>query len=161
MAKGGLVMKLQVTSSAITDNQPISAKFTADGPDVSPPLSWSNAPADTKSFVLLCDDPDAPGGSFVHWLLFDLPPDVTSLPEGFPRPGTDTGNIKEGMTDFGTCGYKGPAPPRGRPHHYHFKVFAIDMASIGLKRGARKPTVLNAVKGHVLAEGELVGTYCR
>lgn len=154
--KGGLT----VTSTAFRNGEPIPAKYTGDGEDVSPQLAWTGAPPGTRSFVIICDDPDAPGGVFVHWVVYDLPPETTSLPEGVPRESTPPGGGAQGTNDFGRRGYIGPSPPAGPAHHYHFRVYALSK-TLGLKPGARRSAVDKAMKGAVLASGELVGTYQR
>lgn len=160
-------MTIQITSTAFGEGQPIPKKHTGDGADVSPPLAWTNAPADAKSFALICDDPDAPTPSpWVHWVIFNLPAGIDSLPEGVPnaqRPGQPAGAI-QGENSFGkgaTIGYRGPAPPPGHgTHHYHFKLYALD-AELQLAPGATKEELLRAMESHILARGELVGTYER
>jgi Raf kinase inhibitor-like YbhB/YbcL family protein len=153
-------MKIQITSDVFADSQPISAKYTCDGPDVSPLLTWTNQPADAKSFVLIADDPDAPGGAWVHWVIYNLPPTATSLAENMPPSPQLPGGAKQGINDFGQTGYGGPCPPPGKPHRYFFKIYALD-TTLGLDSGATKKELLKAMNGHVLAEGQLWGTYQR
>jgi Raf kinase inhibitor-like YbhB/YbcL family protein len=148
-------MKIQVASTAFAEGQPIPQKYTGDGDDVSPPLTWSEPPAGTKSFALICDDPDAPRGTWVHWVLFNLPPTLRGLSEG-----ASSGTAIDGVSDFGEVGYGGPAPPKGKPHRYYFKVYALD-TTLNLPAGASKADVMSACKGHILSEGELMGTYQR
>jgi hypothetical protein len=152
---GGDPMPLSVTSTAFAAHAAIPKRHTGEGPDVSPPLAWSGAPAGVKEFALVCDDPDAPTPRpWVHWVLHGIPADRTSLAEG------DTVGVP-GVTDFGRTGYGGPMPPKGHGvHHYHFKVYALDRPA-GLPPGATKGQLLAAMKGHILAEGELAGTYER
>jgi Raf kinase inhibitor-like YbhB/YbcL family protein len=152
--EGEVVMALQVTSQAFIEGGLIPSKFTCDAENVSPSLAWSGAPTGTQSFALIADDPDAPMGTWVHWVLYDLPPDTQSLPEGA------IGIRVEGINDFRKSGYGGPCPPRGKPHHYYFKVYALD-TRLGLKPGASKRDVERAMQGHVLAQGQLVGMYGR
>src|SRR3989304_2756237 len=121
-------MSIQLTSSAFTDGSPIPARHTCDGPDVSPMLKWSGAPAGTKSFALICDDPDAPAGTWVHWVIYGIPPDTTDLPEGVPPDETLPDGSRQGKNDFGRIGYGGPCPPPGKPHRYYFKIYALDTA---------------------------------
>jgi len=153
-------MDIQLTSTAFTHNSPIPTKYTCDGEDASPPLKWTGVPEETKSIALICDDPDAPMKTWVHWVFYGIPPDVTELDEGIPKKAAlDDGSI-QGITDFGRSGYGGPCPPRGKPHRYFFKIYALDiMPDIGL--GAKKKDLEKAMKEHILAEGELVGTYQR
>jgi len=151
---------LTLSSPAFRDGEPIPRHFTGDGMDVSPPLAWGDPPPGTKSFALVCDDPDAPRGVWVHWLLYDLPRTTRRLPEGVPAdPDLDDGS-RQGANDFGYVGYGGPAPPRGAPHRYFFKLYALD-TELNLPSGARKAEVLAAMDGHVLADGQLIGTYQR
>jgi hypothetical protein len=147
-------MPLVVHSSAFADGQPIPRKFTCDGQDVSPPLGWREHPDGTRSFAVICDDPDAPAGTFTHWVLYDVPSDVTDLAEGSPGVG------REGVNSFGRPGYSGPCPPPPRPHRYIFHVYALKVQSLGAA-GMTKVDAMRALAGHVLAEGRLVGTYAR
>ena len=146
---------MQVSSSAVTEGTPIPKKYTADGADVSPPLQWQGTPPTAKSFALICDDPDAPRGTWVHWVLFNLPAEKTELPEGVP---TTVG--VQGKNDFGNLGYGGPSPPKGKPHRYFFKIYALD-AVLDLKSGISKAQLEKAMAGHTLAQGQLMGTYGR
>jgi Raf kinase inhibitor-like YbhB/YbcL family protein len=154
------IMNLSLTSTAFAEGQPIPRKYTGEGSDVSPPLAWTNTPANTKSFVLIADDPDAPMGTWVHWVLYDLPPTMTALPEDVAKTQYVIGNAKQGITDFRRLGYGGPYPPPGKPHRYYFKLYALDKL-LDLKPGATKHDVEAAMKGHILAEGQLMGTYQR
>ncbi len=124
------------------------------------PLRWADPPQGTKTFALICDDPDAPRGTWVHWVLFNLPADRRELPEGVPAQETLDGGARQGKNDFGNLGYGGPAPPRGKPHRYFFKLYALDTA-LDLPAGATKDQVVAAMQGHVLAEGQLMGRYGR
>lgn len=153
-------MNIQITSAAFADGQPIPAKYTADGLDISPPLAWTNAPAGAKSFALITDDPDAPKGTWVHWVIYDLPPTATTLAENTPNSPQLPDGTKQGLNSFKKIGYNGPAPPPGKVHHYFFKIYALD-AALDLQPGATKADLLNATDGHVLAQGQLVGTYQR
>ena len=146
-------MEIVVKSPAFSEGDPIPAKYTADGANVSPPLTWSAVPDNTRSLVLLCDDPDAPRGTWSHWVLYNMPPETRELPEG-GSSGT------EGTTDFGKPGYGGPSPPHGNPHRYYFKVTALSV-ELKLPDGAKRQDVLKAMEGHVLGEGWLMGTYGR
>ncbi len=146
-------MSIQVTSSAFQPDSEIPSEYTCDGADVSPPLAWSNVPRQAQSIAILVEDPDAPKKPFTHWLVTDLPPTTSSLPRGAALPG----GAKAATNDMGRDGYAGPCPPRGR-HHYHFHVYALD-TKIG--RQASKREFLAAIRGHVIDQGELVGTYRR
>ena len=150
---------MQITSSAFREGEAIPRKYTCDGEDVSPPLSWSGASEGTESIALISDDPDAPMGTWVHWVIYDLPAGVTSLPEGVEsveRP--QVGGI-HGITDFRRLGYGGPCPPSGT-HRYFFKLFALDNV-MDLPASATKKKLLQAMKGHILAEAQIMGTYSR
>lgn len=152
------VMKMQITSTAFAEGRPIPQKYTAQGEDVSPPLQWTGAPPQTKSFALICEDPDAPMGTFTHWVIFNLPAAATGLPENVAKTGSLPDGSKQGQNSFRNIGYNGPAPPRGKPHRYFFKVYALD-AMLTLDAGAGKGDLLDAMNGHVLATGQLMGTY--
>jgi Raf kinase inhibitor-like YbhB/YbcL family protein len=153
-------MAFQLTSSAFQEGQRIPVLYTGDGEDVSPPLAWSDAPAGTKSFALICEDPDAPGGTYTHWLAFNLSPNLHVLTEATPAQATLPDGASRGTNDFGNLGYGGPAPPPGPPHRYYFKLYAVDEV-LPVIAGASKRQLLAALKGHVIAETELMGTYGR
>jgi Raf kinase inhibitor-like YbhB/YbcL family protein len=152
--------EFKLTSSAFQDGTTVPAKYTCSGQDVSPPLAWSGAPAGTKSFALLMDDPDAPGGTWVHWVLFDLPADAQSLPENLPKTNELASGARHGVNGEPKIGYEGPCPPPGPVHHYHFKLYALD-GKLDLKAGATKADVEKAMKGHILGEAHLVGLFQR
>jgi len=156
---GGTAMGLTVTSAAFSEGGMIPGRHTCDGEDVSPGLAWTGVPDGTKSIALICDDPDAPVGVWVHWVLFNIPPDATDLPENVPADKTLADGSRHGKNDFGRFGYGGPCPPGGT-HRYYFKLYALD-TEIGLPSGSTKARLLPAMKGHVLAEGRLMGTYRR
>ena len=153
-------MALRVTSPAFMDGARIPKKFTCDGPDASPKLNWNEAPPKTQSFALIMDDPDAPVGTWVHWVLFDLPADTKELAEGVAKQEQLANGARQGRNDFGKIGYGGPCPPPGKPHRYFFKLYALD-AKLNLKAGATKADVEHAMKGHILAQAELIGRYGR
>lgn len=153
-------MALTVSSSAFQEGDKIPAKYTCEGQDVSPPLAWSEPPAGTRSLALIVDDPDAPGGVFTHWLLFNIPPDSRELPEAVPTQAELASGALQGKTDFGRTGYGGPCPPPGRPHRYQFTLHALDQP-LDLEGGASKKQLLSAMEGHILAQGQLTGTYQR
>ena len=150
-AAGGPTIK--ITSSAFQDGGNIPSKFTCDGSDTSPPLHITGVPSGVKSLVLIADDPDAPGGLFTHWLMWNIPPQTSSIPEG------NATNGMQGTNDFGKSGYRGPCPPPGT-HRYSFKIFALDR-ELDLRSGAKRNQLDAAMKGHVIAQGELVGRYAR
>ena len=156
----GHVTKIHLTSKAFVDGQTIPLKFTGDGLDTSPSLAWTNAPAGTKGLVLVVDDPDAPAGTWTHWLVYDLPPDTTALAEDQLKVPQWRNGAKQGLNDFQKTGYNGPAPPAGKAHRYYFKLYALDKMT-GLTPGASKADLLKAMDGHVLGEGQLMGTYQR
>jgi len=152
-------MTIKLTSSAFKDGAMIPARYTCDGKDISPPLNWSEFPEGTKSFALICDDPDAPIGTWVHWVVYNIPDNVTALPENVPPHKSVMGNILQGITDFRRIGYGGPCPPRGT-HRYYFKIYALD-TMLNLPAGATKRELLRAMEGHILVEGQLMGRYGR
>ncbi|MER3473797.1 MAG: YbhB/YbcL family Raf kinase inhibitor-like protein [Armatimonadota bacterium] len=152
-------MDIRLTSTAFTEGGTIPRKYTCDGADVSPPLAWDNVPEGTKSFALICDDPDAPMGTWVHWVLFNLPADTRSLPEAVPPDKELPSGARQGTNDFRKIGYGGPCPPRGT-HRYYFKLYALDTL-LDLPAGSSKAQLLKAMDGHVLAEGQLMGRYGR
>lgn len=152
---------LAVTSASFSDGATIPAKCTCDGSNLSPELAWSGEPATTQSILIFVDDPDAPF-AFVHWIAFNLPASIHELPEGASEhagAGMPEGS-KEGENGFGNSGYGGPCPPGTKPHHYVFRVYALD-SSLSLLSGAKKSDLTGAIKGHVLAEGKIVGLYSR
>ena len=150
---------LTLTSTAFATGEPIPAKYTCDGEDISPPLQCDNLSADTQSFALIMDDPDAPGGTWVHWVLFDLPSSIRGLPEAVPPDADLTGGGRHGNNSWPRLGCGGPCPPSGT-HRYSFRLYALD-SSLDLEAGVRKEALLQAMEGHVLAEAELMGTYAR
>ena len=156
----GATMKIQITSTAFAEGQPIPAKHAFDNQDLSPALQWAGVPATAKSLALICDDPDAPMGTWVHWVIYDLPPTTAGLAEGVAKSPELANGAKQGVNDYKKIGYGGPCPPPGKPHRYFFKLYALD-AMTGLQPGATKKDVLKAMNGHVLAEGQLMGTYQR
>lgn len=151
---------MQLTSTAFAEGHAIPAKYTCEGEDLSPPLSWTGAPVGTKSLALIVDDPDAPSGTWVHWVLYDLPPTATGLPEGLPKSQYIPGNAKQGLNDFKHLGYGGPCPPPGKAHRYYLKLYALDRV-LELKPGATKKEVERAMEKHTLARGQLMATYQR
>ncbi len=152
-------MTFSLTSPAFATGAAIPRKYTCDGEDASPPLAWSGAPQGTRGFALVMDDPDAPGGTWDHWVLYGLRADAVALPEGAPAVPTLEGGVRQGKNSWGRVGYGGPCPPRG-VHRYFFKLYALDVA-LDLAPGATKAQLLAAVRGHVLAEAELMGRYGR
>jgi Raf kinase inhibitor-like YbhB/YbcL family protein len=152
--EGEMDMTIQITSSAYTEGGMIPRQYTCDDKNVSPPLAWTGVPTTTLSLVVIIDDPDAPSGTWVHWVLYNLPPELTSLDQGASGVGT------EGKNDFNRTGYGGPCPPKGSTHRYYIKVYALDSVLV-LKAGATKSQVENLMRGHILAQGQLMGKYGR
>jgi len=155
----GETMKMEITTSAFKNGEMIPGKYTCDGEDFSPPLAWSGIPAGAKSIALISDDPDAPRGDWVHWLIFNLPPDTEGLPEDVPHDERLPSGAVQGRHDGGGIGYGGPYPPSGT-HRYYFKVYALD-TMLDLGPDVTKKSLLKAMEGHVLAQGELMGRYKR
>ncbi len=162
--EGGEKMSFSIRSSIFESGGKIPSIYTCDSRDVSPPLDWRGVPEGTKSFVLICDDPDAPVGTWVHWVFYNIPETVTSLEEGIPAVEEfKSGNLKgamQGKNDFGRIGYGGPCPPRGKPHRYFFKLYALDIL-LNAKPGLRKKEVLRLIEGHILGEAKFYGLYGR
>jgi Raf kinase inhibitor-like YbhB/YbcL family protein len=155
VAEEGELMKIY--TPAFAEGQAIPARHSVEGQNLSPALEWSGIPEGAESLALIVDDPDAPMGTFVHWVVYNLPTDVEGLPEG----GTLPGDASEGVNDFGDSGYGGPMPPKGHGiHHYHFKLYALD-TEVPLKAGASKADLMKAMEGHILAQAELMGIYER
>lgn len=157
-------MSIQITSDAFRPGGPIPAEFTADGPNVSPPLKWAALPHGTKELALIVEDPDAPRPEpYVHWVLYKIPPAAGGLPGHLPQQAklNSPPRALQGKNSFGKTGYGGPAPPVGHgTHHYHFRLYALDQ-SLEVREGLDKDALLAAMSGHVLDEGDLVGTYRR
>ena len=152
---------MNITSSAFNPGEEIPRKYTCDDIDVSPPFSWTGVPTGTKSLVLICDDPDAPLGTWVHWVVYNLPAETSHLPEAIQKTEALPDGTLQGKNDFLQIGYGGPCPPPGHGHHrYFFKLYAIDI-KLNLKSGATKKDVLKTIDGHVLAEAKLLGKYKR
>jgi Raf kinase inhibitor-like YbhB/YbcL family protein len=151
---------LRLTSSDFAHGERIPARHTCEGEDLSPALTWTGVPVETRSFALICDDPDAPRGTWLHWTLYHLPAEAVELGAGVPpRPELPSG-ARQGANDFGNVGYGGPCPPPGKPHRYFFRLHALDVA-LNLPPGVRRPDLEAAMDGHVLAVGTLMGTYER
>lgn len=151
---------MQLTSTAFTEGAAIPAKHTCEAKNVSPPLKWSGMPTATKSLALIMDDPDAPGGTWVHWVLYDLPATANELAEDVPKSQYVAGAAKQGLNSFRHLGYGGPCPPPGKPHRYFFKLYALDTV-LDLKPGVTKNDLESATEKHILAQAQLMGTYQR
>jgi Raf kinase inhibitor-like YbhB/YbcL family protein len=185
--KEATVQKFTISSSSFRNDQPIPAKYSRDGEDISPSLKWEGAPDGTGGFALICDDPDAPGGTWIHWVIYGIPVDTTELPEGikqndtvavagsvFPKMGgwklgfgsdfktiSQLPGAKQGVNSYGDVGYGGPQPPRGHgAHHYHFQLYALD-TELNLAARMTRQQLDAAMKGHIIAEAQLVGTFQR
>lgn len=157
---GGAPMNLQVKSPDFTSGGMIPKQFTCDGEDLSPALEWSEPPSGTQSFALIADDPDAPVGTWVHWVAFNLPASLRSLPRAVPKKEQLADGTRHGQNDFGRTGYGGPCPPPGKAHRYFFKIYALD-TKLNLPSSATKKEVERAMQNHVLAQGEYMGRYSR
>jgi Raf kinase inhibitor-like YbhB/YbcL family protein len=153
-------MTFRIESSAFKNMKIIPRKYTCDGEGVSPPLAWKDAPEGTRSFALICDDPDAPLMTYTHWVMYNIPATVDKLPEGSPKIEVLESGAKQGMNSGRRLGYAGPCPPGGKAHRYYFKIFALD-ADIDLRPGASKKLLEQAMKRHVLAQADVMGTYAR
>jgi hypothetical protein len=152
-------MDIHITSPVFEDGGIIPKKYTCDDLDMSPPIEWSNVPEGTKTISIVCDDPDAPMKTWVHWVIFNIPGDVTRLPENVPPEKELENGAKQGMNDFYKVGYGGPCPPSGM-HRYFFKIYALDI-TLDLPSGVSKSHLMIAMEGHVLSESHLMGTYTR
>lgn len=150
---------LHLSSPAFKAGEAIPRVHSCDGKDLSPPLEWGGAPDRTVSFALICDDPDAPAGTWVHWIIFNLPAKTSSLPQGVPIRASVAGGGQQGINDFKKAGYGGPCPPGGT-HRYYFKLYALD-AELILGTSTTKAQLLKAMEGHILAEAQLMGRYAR
>ena len=157
--KGEQAMAFELTSTAFTQGEPIPRKYTCDGQDISPPLQWSDPPSATQSLALIADDPDAPVGVWVHWVLYNLPASSRGLPEAVPSDAELADGSRHGRNSWRRLGYGGPCPPRGT-HRYFFKLYALDTMP-DLAAGADKKQLLKAMEGRILAQAELMGTYAR
>ena len=153
-------MALVIKSMAFGSGERIPKRFTEDGEDFSPALSWTDPPAGTQALALIADDPDAPSGTWVHWVAYNLPGTTRTLPEGVAKTETMAGGGQQGINDFHKTGYGGPCPPPGKPHRYYFKLYALDK-QLDLKPGASKEELEKAIEGHTLAKAEIVGKYGR
>jgi hypothetical protein len=149
---------LAITSTAFSQGQPVPADYTCDGKGQSPPLAWSGAPHGTKSFALIMDDPDAPMGTFVHWVIYSIPATSKGLPEAMSKGAILADGSIQGLSTMGRAGYTPPCPPAGT-HRYYFKLYALDIVIDAA--GLGKDQLLMAMQGHILAQGELMGTYTR
>jgi Raf kinase inhibitor-like YbhB/YbcL family protein len=152
--------EFQLHTTAFQAGGFIPPKYTCSGDNVSPALSWTGVPGGTKSLVLIVSDPDAPSGTWIHWIVYDLPASARQLPERLPKAGDIEGGGRQGTTSFQEVGYGGPCPPPGDAHHYHFTLYALN-ARLNLQAGASGEQIDGAMKGHVIAKAELIGLYKR
>src|SRR2546423_4078027 len=152
-------MEIKLTSTAFKEGEAIPRQYTCDGINISPPLEWTGVPKSAKTIALIADDPDAPSGTFVHWVLYNLPAANIGLVENLPPTEDLKAGGFQGKNDFGKVGYGGPCPPSGT-HRYFFKIYALD-AELPLKVGATKAEVENAMQAHIIARGQLMGTFSR
>jgi len=153
-------MAFELTSTAFPPGGSIPRRHTCDGDDVSPPLAWKDVPPGTKSLALVCDDPDAPAGTWVHWVVWAVPASASGLPEGVPPSATLPDGSRQGRNDFKRTGWGGPCPPRGGPHRYFFRLSAVDR-TIDLPAGATRAELDRTLEGHTLGRTELMGRYAR
>jgi Raf kinase inhibitor-like YbhB/YbcL family protein len=153
-------MSLEVSSSAFREGEAIPKQYTGDGKNISPPIRWEGGPSNTRSYALICEDPDAPAGIWTHWIVFNIPSDKDGLDEALPSRDLFPDGTKQGRNDFGKIGYGGPAPPKGKPHRYFFKLYALD-TQLDLLAGSTRAQFLKVIQGRVLAEGQLMATYAR
>jgi len=151
--------EMKLTSSAFEDGGKIPSKYTCDGENISPPLSWINVPEGTKCFIMTCDDPDAPAGNWIHWVIYNISPDIKELKENVPAEKTSENIYKQGLNDFGKIGYGGPCPPGGT-HRYIFTLYAVNKV-IDVEPSPKKSAVLKAMEGSILAQAQLTGKYSR
>ena len=150
---------MELKSSAFPPGGVIPAKYTCDGLDISPPLSWADVPAGTQSLALIADDPDAPGGMWVHWVAWNIPPNTNALQEDVPKRDSLPSGMQQGTTDFRSIGYGGPCPPSGT-HRYFFKLYALK-TTLNLPPSTTKKELEKAMQGHILKQAELIGKYQR
>lgn len=160
LLRGGPASAFELQSPAFPPGGDIPVKYTCDGRDVSPALRWADPPVGTKGLALINDDPDAPGGTWVHWVLYGIPATIRELREGVPAQDTVGGIGRQGVNDFRKAGYGGPCPPRGPAHRYFFRLYALDI-ELALPPRNTKAALLKAIEGHVLGRAELMGRYQR
>jgi Raf kinase inhibitor-like YbhB/YbcL family protein len=159
-AKGEKTVTMQLRSGAFAEGERIPKEFACDGEDKSPPLAWTGTPNGTKSLALICDDPDAPMGTWVHWVLWGLKGNATSLPENLSKAATLPDSVKQGRNSWPRVGYNGPCPPPGKPHRYYFKLYALDV-ELALSESTDQAALEKAMQGHILAQAQLMGRYGR
>ena len=160
LAIAGNITRLEIKSSTFQNGAKILVRYTCDSLNVSPSLSWAGASAKTKSFALICEDPDAPSGMFIHWVIFNIPKEKNGLEENVPKKDLLTDGTAQGKNSSGKTGYTGPCPPPGKPHRYFFRLYCLD-TKLSLKQPVNKTELEMAMKGHILAEAQVFGTYQR
>jgi hypothetical protein len=154
-------MNVEIQSNAFQSGQRVPVIYTADGKDLSPPLRWkSGSDKSVRSLALICDDPDAPMGTWVHWVIYNIPPAPPELREGISKQAELSDGSKQGKNSWNKIGYGGPSPPPGKLHHYHFKLYALDQ-TLPLQAEATKEQLVSAMQGHILGQAELIGVYSR
>ena len=158
---GAHAMKIEISSTVFQQGHQIPIMYTSDGKDISPPLRWTAATEGVRCFALICDDPDAPMGTWVHWVIYNIPQFINKFGEGISTKEELSDGSIQGKNSWKKIGYGGPSPPPGKPHRYFFKIYALDTAMTTLGPGATKEQLLAAMKGHILGEAELMGTYGR
>lgn len=154
-------MEMKIYSSAFKDGNFIPSRYTCEGANVSPQLHWNNVPKDVKSFAIIMHDPDAPGGDFVHWVIYNIPGNVKELHEDVTPSRNISDEVMFGTNEFGRVGYSGPCPPPGKPHHYLIQIYALDTILHHLETGCTRQQLLKAMEGHILAEDKLTGKFRR
>ncbi len=152
--------KISISTEAFKDGEEIPKKYTCWGSDTSPPLSWTGIPRETKSIVIVMEDPDAGKGTLVHWILFNVPPTMENLPEAIPKSENFPNGSRQGRTDFNEIGYGGPCPPPGKVHRYYFKIYALDKM-LDLLPGSSIRQIYESIEGHIIAKGDIVGMFGR
>jgi Raf kinase inhibitor-like YbhB/YbcL family protein len=160
LAAGVHPMSFIIKTAAFLEGETIPTKYTCDGADVSPGLNWTGTPKGTQSLSLIADDPDAPVGTWTHWIIWNIPPEAVALSEGVPKNDILKDGTRQGYNDFKRIGYGGPCPPPGKPHRYFFRLYAMD-SNLDVKAGVGRKELERAMKGHVLAQAELMGKYGR
>jgi len=158
---GGMAMgAITVTSTAFTDGTTIPKQYTCEGKDMSPPLSWSGVPSSAKTVAMILDDPDAPMGTWTHWVIWNIPATTTTLSEGMAKDASVSGGIRQGKNSWPKTGYNGPCPPPGKAHRYYFTLYALD-TSLSIPDSSNRSQLEAAMKGHILAQGQLLGMYAK
>ena len=156
-----ITMEIKIKSTAFNEGSSIPSKFSCENENVSPQLHWNEVSKNIKSYAIILDDPDAPGGNFVHWVIFNIPGTMNELHENVTPSRNIPDEVMIGTNSFGRIGYGGPCPPPGKAHRYYFRIFALDTILHHVESGATKQLLIKAMEGHIIAKGELMGTYKR